>query len=269
MEIRDILVLLDKDSHAAGPYALSIAARLEAHLTAVALVQDRPIAGGLTELPHNLLDAMYEENRRAAEQALEPFQRAELSAVDTEIVTIGPSQSDERLFRWLARHFDLTIVQQPAPEGPVTDYMIEAALFGSGRPILLVPYVHTTPAQLGTVLIAWDESATAARAIGDALPLLGMADRVELVTVAEPRLGSDGPRARMMQHLSRHGIDVKFVSLASVGAVAEMLLSHAADNAADLIVMGGYGHSRLREFVLGGTTRSMLTSVMIPTLMSH
>jgi nucleotide-binding universal stress UspA family protein len=270
MAIQDILVLVDKASQAAGPYALSLAARLGAHLTAVTLVSEHSRAGPFRELPHNLLAAMYDDSCREAKEALEPFERAEMSGVDTELIIVPASQTAEGRFRWLARHFDLTIAQQSAHEGPVNDFMLEAVLFGSGRPVLFVPHGQVAQAQLRTILIAWDESATVARAIGDALPLLRMADHVELVTVAEARSGqSDNPSTRMIHHLARHGIAANVMTLPFAGGVTDTLLSQAADIGADLLVMGGYGHSRLRELVLGGTTRTMLASMTVPTLMAH
>jgi len=270
MDIRDVLVLAESDAAASASYALSMALHLKAHLTAVTLVQDRPSAGPFAELPRNLLDAMYEDGLRAAEAALERFTTAGFSWVDTELVTVPAGQSGEDCLRWLARHFDLTIVQQRAPDGPVNDGMIEAALFGSGRPVLVVPFVQTAPARFETVLVAWDESATSARAIGDALSLIKAADRVEVVTVMDARRDR-GARAsaRLARHFLRHGIDAAFTLLPAEGGTAETLLSRAADLGADLLVMGGYGHSRLRELVLGGTTRSVLASMTLPTLMAH
>ena len=181
MNIRDVLLLVDGETKAAGPYALGLASRLRAHVTAVAFVLERPFRRPFSELPHNLADAMYEESLRSAEQALNPFENvADLPGIETKIITVPAGESAENHFRWLARHFDLTVAQQPSDDlGSAS--MVEAALFGSGRPILLVPYIHTAPAHFDTVLIAWDESATAARAVGDSLPLLRIANRVELV----------------------------------------------------------------------------------------
>ncbi len=270
MSLRDILVLVDSGTEAAGTYALSLAAFIDAHLTAAAFVAERPV-GLFSEFPSVLLEAMYEESRRSAEQALRGFDKAAgVPRVATELVVVPPGHSVEDRFRWLARHFDLTIVQQPSPDHPVNDYMVEAVLFGSGRPIIVVPYVHRAPAKFDTVVIAWDESAPAARAISDALPLLKKAARVELVTVAQSNASSGGVSAvRMVEHLTRHSIQATSKSLLPAGGTAETLLSYASDALADLLVMGGYGHSRLRELILGGTTRTMLTSMTVPVLMAH
>lgn len=268
MEIRDILVLVEPDSKVAGSYALSLAALCGAHVTAVAFAERRAMAGPFSELPASLLEAMYEDSRRSAEGALRDLTaRAEQPNVTTELITIEPGETVGSCARWLARHFDLSVAQQPDPDHPVTDYAIESALFGSGRPIIVVPYVHSRPARLGTVLIAWNESATAARAVGDALPLLEKADRVEIVMITDS--GASNSAARLIQHLNRHDVQATRHTIPPAGGVGETLLSYAADIEADLIVMGGYGHSRLREMILGGTTRTMLASMTVPVLLAH
>ena len=127
------------------------------------------------------------------------------------------------------------------------------------------------PLKLDRVMVCWDGSWVAARAIGDAMPLLQRAGRVEVVIVTKERGKQDQIEgADMGAHLARHGlnVEVKRIPTGDID-VAAMLLSHAADEGIDFIVMGGYGHSRLREFVLGGVTRSILQSMTAPVLMSH
>ena len=134
----------------------------------------------------------------------------------------------------------------------------ESALFQSGRPLIVVPYIQKAPLKLDRVMVCWDGSRQAARAIADAMPLLEKAGKVELVIVANERGKEDEIEgADMGQHLARHGlkVDVKRIPSGNID-VADALLSHAADSGADFIVMGGYGHSRLREFVLGGVTHA-------------
>ena len=149
--------------------------------------------------------------------------------------------------------------------------IIEAALFESGRPVIVVPYIQKGPFKLERVMVCWDGSRAATRAIADAMPLLERAGRVEVVVIADERgkqheiVGAD-----MGQHLARHGLDVEVERIVAGDVdVADMLLSHAADADTDFIVMGGYGHARLREFVLGGATRNILRSMTAPVLMSH
>jgi nucleotide-binding universal stress UspA family protein len=172
----------------------------------------------------------------------------------------------------LARRFDLSVVGQAEPDSNAIEEVIaEAALFDSGRPILLVPYIQKAPLKLERVMVCWDGGRQAARAMADAMPLLERANRVEVVIVADENGKEDEiAGADVGQHLARHAlnVEVKRVAMGDID-VADVLLSHAADIAADIIVMGGYGHSRLRQFVLGGVTRSILQSMTVPVFMSH
>jgi nucleotide-binding universal stress UspA family protein len=149
--------------------------------------------------------------------------------------------------------------------------IIEAALFDSGRPVLVIPYIQREGFKLDRVMVCWDGSRSAARAVADALPLLVRAKQVEIVLVSsEPAKSDEIPGADIAHHLARHGLKVELRRIVSADVDAtNMLLSHAADIGSDFLVMGGYGHSRLREFVLGGVTRGMLASMTLPTLMSH
>jgi len=147
----------------------------------------------------------------------------------------------------------------------------ETTLFESGRPIIIVPYIQKVPFKTDNVMICWDGSRTAARAVADAIPIIGNSGRVEIVIVANERGKQDEIEgADIGQHLARHGlkVDVHRISGGNID-VGDALLSHAADSGADLMVMGGYGHSRLREFVLGGVTRSIFESMTVPVLLSH
>ena len=175
-------------------------------------------------------------------------------------------------FGRIARRFDLAIVGQADPEtSSVEDIIAETTLFESGRPMILVPYIQKAPLKLDNVMVCWDGSRQAARAIGDAMPLLAKAGRVEIVIVSSERGKQDEIEgADMGQHLARHGLKVEVHRMSSGGIdVADALLSRVADSGADFMVMGGYGHSRLREFVLGGVTRSMLRALTVPALLSH
>jgi len=164
------------------------------------------------------------------------------------------------------------VVGQAEPKnGTVEELIAESALFESGRPVIVVPYIQKAPLKLDRVMVCWDGSRAATRAIADAMPLLERAGQVELVIAGKERGKRDEiPGADMGQHLARHGltVDVKRVSGGDID-VADALLSHAADATIDFVVMGGYGHSRLREFVLGGVTRSILRAMTAPTLLSH
>jgi nucleotide-binding universal stress UspA family protein len=175
-------------------------------------------------------------------------------------------------FARMARRFDLAIVGQAQPDISAMEQIIgETTLFESGRPMIMVPYIQQAPFKTDNVMICWDGSRTAARAIADAVPIIRKSGRVEIVIIASERGKQDEIEgADIGQHLARHGlkVDVHRISGGNID-VGDALLSHAADSGADLMVMGGYGHSRLREFVMGGATRSIFESMTVPVLISH
>jgi nucleotide-binding universal stress UspA family protein len=147
---------------------------------------------------------------------------------------------------------------------------IEAALFSSGRPVLVVPYIQSSGLRLDHVMVCWDGSRNAARAVADAMPFLRRAGSIEVVTVEDRDRRNQLIGAKIAEHLAHHGLKVELNPIVAVESdVPDTILSHAADTSADLIVMGGYGHSRLREFVLGGATSGILSAMTVPTLMAH
>jgi nucleotide-binding universal stress UspA family protein len=134
----------------------------------------------------------------------------------------------------------------------------------------VVPYIQKEAANLRNVLVAWDGSAPAARALADALPILVRAERVEILSVDGRGIDDVHEHGRAVtRHLARHGIDATFKRTTSAGDIGNTILSHAADIGADFLVMGAYGHSKLREALFGGTTRTLLESMTIPVLMSR
>jgi len=182
-----------------------------------------------------------------------------------------PVIPDATLFAQIARRFDISVVGQAQREQGATDELIiEGALFESGRPVIVVPYIQKSGLTLERVLVCWDGGRTAARAVADAMPFLTRAKAVDLVIVAEERKNDEVTGVRMSEHLARHGaaVSVKRIAKGDL-SVQDAILSYAADSSADFMVMGGYGHSRLREFILGGVTRSILNSMTVPVLMSH
>lgn len=273
MSLKDMLVLVGDGTEAAGRYARWLSGACGAHLTAAAAVVEPHFPVNLeSTVPKALVRQLWEEADRSADGVLRGFsETARLEGVTAETLKFeaAPGRGADALSR-LARCFDATILQQSDPAGVGTGDILEATLFGSGRPVIIIPYIHKIP-KLKCVLIAWDGGATAARAVADSLPLLALASEVHIVTSAdrsaEDKLVSGAALAR---HLGRHGITAVPKSLpGSAREVTPMLLSDAADVGADLIVMGGYGHSRMRELVLGGTTREILHSMTVPVLMSH
>ena len=259
----------------AAEYAISIAATFGAHITGISfayepVIPDGTLGGGV---PADLIELQREENSKAANEAVSRFdagaKKAGISA-ETRVLDATFGGAATR-FAQIARRFDLAVVGQAQREGGAGDeLMIEGALFESGRPIVVVPYIQQRGLTLERVLACWDGSRTAARAIGDAMPLLERAKVVDIVIVAEERKSEEMTGTNMGAHLVRHGVaaTVKRVTKGDI-AIEDVLLSYAADSGADFMVMGGYGHSRLREFILGGVTRGILASLTVPVLMSH
>ena len=148
--------------------------------------------------------------------------------------------------------------------------MISAVLFGSGRPVFVVPYIQKGPAKLDHAVVAWDGGLAASRALAGAMPLLQKCKRVEVVTIAPKGEAVDElPGFNITRHLSRHGVKAELRQLAPTDDIGSAILSHTASTGADFLVMGGYGHSRVREFIFGGTTRQILSSMTLPVLMTH
>jgi nucleotide-binding universal stress UspA family protein len=162
---------------------------------------------------------------------------------------------------------------QSEPKGLDNDDMIETSLFQSGRPLIVVPYIQRDGLKLDRVVCCWDGSRAAARAINDALPFLIKATATDLLIVLNEKTESAQNvirGAEIATHLARHVVKVEIHTVPAAEVdVASAILSYVADNSATLIVMGGYGHARLREVILGGVTRDMLKSMTVPVLMSH
>jgi nucleotide-binding universal stress UspA family protein len=170
-----------------------------------------------------------------------------------------------------ARLYDLTIVLQPEFDlGSFDNTIPQEILFQSGGPVLFVPYTHKGPFEPRHVGIAWDGSRLAARALRDAAPFLASAEAVTIISINEGKTPAEASAAALLPHLARRGRSARVEAMsADRGDIQPTILSVAADTGIDLIVMGGYGHSRLQERVLGGVTRGMLQSMTVPTLMSH
>ncbi|MEO7335579.1 MAG: universal stress protein, partial [Caldimonas sp.] len=208
-----------------------------------------------------------------AEAAVEAFERqvAHGGLVSTEARVVGAEPLDAVV--QASRCCDLLIVGQTDRAGNVAgvawDFPRHAVLQG-GVPVLVVPFAGTFAHAAECVLVAWKDTREAARALHDALPLLEAANRVVLLAIDEtPTLPDRSTQDDLHAWLHRHGIDADVHRDPVPADVGEALLSRASDIGADLIVMGAYGHSRLREWALGGATRHLLDHMTLPTLMSH
>jgi len=275
--VKDIVVNLSvrEDGGNVGDYAVSVADALGAHIAGIAFLYD-PIVpiSGTGYIPAEIIDTQVADNQDAAKAAIDRFNAATArTGVSAETVTLSASAAGAGdQFARIARRFDLAIVPQAEPKGgSVEELIAETTLFESGRPMIVVPYIQKSPLKLDLVMVCWDGGRQAARAINDAMPLLAKAGRVEVVIVAnEPGKQDEIEGADIGKHLARHGlkVEVKRISAGKID-VGAALLSHAADSGTDFVVMGGYGHSRLRQFLLGGVTRSILQSMTAPVLMAH
>jgi nucleotide-binding universal stress UspA family protein len=275
---KDILVHVDASEASARRLALAaeLAERSEAHLTGLhvkwlqeSLYWADPYAAGF------IIEAANDRADADAATAAEQFRNGvACRAIATEWrIVAGP------LVRSVASHgrlADLIVVGQHDPAGETgaeTAGLAEQVVLTSGRPCLVVPYAETFPTPGERVLVAWNGSREAVRAVNDALPFLQHAGKVFVLAVdpKSERLGRDVDMPTDIgAHLARHGVRVEIQNdAASDISIGDLLLSRAADLGADLIVMGGYGHSRMRELILGGVTRSMLEGMTVPVLMSH
>ncbi|WP_250866377.1 universal stress protein [Caballeronia sp. INSB1] len=279
MSYKTILVHLDTSvrAHPRLETALQLAKRFGAHVIGLfAVFEPDPrafnIMAGTAEY--------YEQHaarRREQRGAIERLLHAEIKRAGVSGEWIETQQRANDSIPRFARCADLIVVSQDDaadPESYVGDHFPETTILTSGRPVLLVPYTGFFASVGKHPMIAWDGSREATRAVHDALPFLKTAERVSIVSVDTPRreAGDDRiPGADIAACVARHGIKAEVSSggVTPNASAGEMLLSRAADLNADLVVMGGYGHARWQELVLGGATRTFLASMTVPVLMSH
>lgn len=276
---KNLLVHIPSEQHirAITDGAISLAMACGARLDAVSIGYEStdvvlPLEGG------SAVAAVYDlERERAlarAEAAIAVFDAEARNAgiVDNcKALTALPADAGEILSS-SSRLYDLTIVQQPDFDHVSYDNsMALDILFGSGGPVLFVPYTHRGSLPLERIGIAWDGSRLAARAVRDAMPFLTAATDITILSINEDQESTaTASAATLALHLSRHGLSARLERMdADHGEIQPTILSMAADNGLNLIVMGGYGHSRLQERILGGVTRAMLHAMTVPTLMSH
>ncbi|ODS01274.1 hypothetical protein AUC69_07130 [Methyloceanibacter superfactus] len=263
MTIKDLLVHVDlsKANPARMDYAFGLA---EAHKAHVIGIGHAPLG----------IDALRNEARETLEKFASTGKRHGLS-VETRLIECKIGDLPEELAVHV-RYTDLAVIGQPEEKGETAGLqraLLQELLFQSGRPVLIVPWAGTSKPSPKTVMVAWDASGTAARALADALPILTHAKKVVILVAIDDKPNSHGdePGADIALHLARHGIDVEVrrIPLGSDVSAADLLLSQASDLGADMMVMGGYHHSRIREAVLGGVTRTIMETMTVPVLMSH
>lgn len=256
--------------------AIALSAARRSHLDAVAAgYESMGTIGMVAEGGGAAVAAvMGDEQERALERANAALSVFEVEARLAKIaygirsIAAAPAEAGETIAT-LARLYDMTIVLQPDSSiASYDNHIPQEILFSSGGPMLMVPYIHKGPLDAQHVGIAWDGSRLAARAWRDALPFLMGAKAVTVIAVNEE--ASEASSDRLVSHLTRRGIAARVQRLTTDrGNIQGAILSIAAESSMGLLVMGGYGHSRLHERILGGVTRSMFDTMTVPVLMSH
>jgi nucleotide-binding universal stress UspA family protein len=226
-------------------------------------------------LPMDSLFTAYETAANADQAAAEAaFNKAiKGTQLSTEWRVVEGYADEELVIQ--ARYADLLVLGQADPEAetPAPPALAESIVLATGRPAIVVPHIGVTARPGGTVMLCWNASRESARAASDALPFLKAAKKV-IVLLVDPKTSAAGhgaePGADVATWLARHGVDVTVQrDVAADSDVGGVILSRAADHDVDLIVMGLYGHSRLREMVLGGASRTLLSTMTVPVLMAH
>lgn len=277
MALKDILVHID-DTTACGKRleaAIRLTEAYEAHL--IGLYVLRPLMlppGAISEMGIGLIESAQESARVRAGEAEQIFKAAtEKAGVASEWRCIEGSALVS-ILSFHSRYVDLIVGGQTDEDDPQSlGGIMDNVALESGRPVLVVPYIGASRPIGENVLVAWNASREAARAVNDSLPLLKRAKKVDVITINTQVGGladDEIPSAAICLHLARHGVKTEAHQTAAGDLeVGDVLLSRAADWSTDLIVMGAYGHSRLREIVLGGATKHLLKYMTVPVLMSH
>ena len=280
MTYRSLLVLLDADPMCAARTRLAtgLARELDCHLVGVAptglidLPAATAAAASLAEYAAVAWDTLRDQAEKAAQRFRDDCRAAGLKSFEAVVDEADKAPS-------LVRHAhcsDLTVLSQADPSAPgprVTRDVVEQVVRHSARPTLILPYAGRFDSVGSNVMVTWDDSREAARAVSDALPLLRRAKHVQVASWNEAGSRPDRslqPRLDALhQWLLWQGVSADVGIETTRNNIADAMLSRAADLNADLIVMGAYGHARWAERVLGGATRGLLASMTVPVLMSH
>lgn len=278
--IRDLFVFLQGSpaDTAALDAAIALAQAHDAHVAALAVAHAPvPFASEWGVTAVGLDQAGFDALRKAAEDAAGSARaRLEAAGVAHEVrVVDSPLAWPEEVAALHARHADLCVFAGPPADGPGQRFgtSFDALLMHSGRPVLLVPEGTKLMVPPRRVVIAWQPRREASRAVHDALPWLPRDARVD-VLVVNPQataLGhGEAPGSDLARHLARHGCQAQVVEVDRGGqSTGQAILAHASSCVADLVVMGGFSHSRWREQVFGGVTRTVLEGTRTPVLFSH
>jgi nucleotide-binding universal stress UspA family protein len=279
MSYKTVLAVLDTQRHAMQitDFAVALAEQFSAHIVGVhaETLAAIPLIAPM-EIPDPAAIEILQETAQKETVAIEQIfrQRTASEGLSSEwrsfMLAAGYSSSS---VQETARAVDLIVATQSDPTQTDHRSDLESFLFESGRPMLLVPYTLSRPKPIERVLIAWNGSREAARATFDSLPFLKQAKSVEVLVIDPPERGDRAPElagAEIAEALSRHGVSVTLTTQDSGGASpAKAIENRLADQSIDLLVMGGYGHSRWWEMLFGGVTRSLLDKMTALTLLSR
>ena len=280
MTYRSLLVLLDPDPACAERtrVAIQLANDLEGHLVGVAptgrieLPASTGAAAALAEFATLAWDTLHGQAAQCAQRFREACTAAGVASFEALVDASGHAPSLVQR----AHCSDLTVLTQADPGAPghrAVQALVEQVVLHSARPTLILPHAGRADRIGRNVMVAWDDSREASRALADALPLLRRAARVQVVAWHEARPPDGEPLsarlAAVQRWLMRHGVSADLRVEAADTGIADAIAAHAAGLGADMIVMGAYGHARWAERVLGGATRGLLASMPVPVLMSH
>ena len=257
--------------------AISFARRHDAHLHVLCTGVDNTEPGFYYAGAHAIAVQQNLEGAQEDALKLEAYAHGRLTAEDikwdVQVVTVMPGGLDSFLADHM-RFYDLVVL--PAPHQGAKDrldaMMFEACLFGADIPLLVVPHGVNTTADYRDIQVAWDDGTEAMAAARAATPLINAAAKTTIVVVDPPVHGPErsDPGGRLASYLARKGGKVEVaIHARTQPSIAAQLLTRAIENGCDLIVMGGYGHSRMREAILGGVTRDILRHTTLPVLMAH
>jgi nucleotide-binding universal stress UspA family protein len=253
--------------------AMSSGAHLDAIATAYESTVNVPFVAEGGAAVASIMELEYERAMERAEAALQIFKiEAKNAGISHGSRTAtGTFMEVVSKVGAMARLYDLTIVSQGEPDIDTFDNQLpQDLLLQTGGPLLFMPYTFRGNFKASRIGICWDGSRLAARALRDAMPLLAQADTLTAITLNASEVPPEASPAELTKHLARDGLPVRTISLgADRRDVQPSILSVAADESLDLLVMGGYGHSRMQETMFGGVTRQMFGSMTVPVLMSH
>jgi nucleotide-binding universal stress UspA family protein len=275
MQISDLVVHVDASEHCRARLELAawLARRCDAHLKGVYVTSPMDMSPFLADrFRAQDLDEMYARvtQQREAAEALFTECCVGPGGVGGEWVEERGDVNDVLTFH--GRHDDMMILGQLDPRERTqraAHFIPESIVLGTGQPVIMVPFSGTFRVIGERILVAWNASAQASRAVRDALPFLTQAKEVT-VLVVEQKAGVESTSENIIRHLKRHGVDAVLERMAADNVeIGDLVLSRAADKSVDLIVMGAYGHSRARELAFGGVSRQMFAQMTAPLLMSH